>query len=376
MFLLVPALALATTPCGEPLSADGPTVHLVTVGPAAMIDKTFGHTSLYVQDPSSGIDTVYNYGFYGGYGPDAIRDFVLGQQRYWLQTRAWSVEVDKYRREERRLHVQRLALDPAAAATLVSTLAYMDDDSRRHYDYHWYAENCTTKVRDLLDTALGGALSEQLGGPSGTTQRFEVLRHIHTVPWAWYGLSWGASARTDQELSQYEAAFLPDTLHDAVQTITLDGRSLVASECEILSTELPEPLPRPPNRAPLLAGLGALWGAAVAGAPRPLAGGAYGLHALLATLAGCASVFLWVFSHTEAYWANSHLLLSSPLHVLGILAAWWLARGDARATPALGGLLGLGLVGVLVGLVSGKPTLGWAGFFLLPLVGALVRDRR
>ncbi|MFT4624939.1 MAG: hypothetical protein ACI8PZ_003605 [Myxococcota bacterium] len=375
VFPLTAALA-ATTPCGEPLSAEGPTVHLVTVGPAATIDKSFGHTSVYVQDPSAGIDTVYNYGFYSGYGPDAIRDFVLGDQRYWLQTRAWKVEIGKYRGEARSLTVQRLDLSPAAAATLVSTLAYMDDDSRRHYDYHWYASNCTTKIRDLLDAAIDGALRAQLAGPSGTTQRFEVLRHIHTVPWAWYGLSWGASARTDVELSRYEAAFLPSTLHDELGRLSLDGRPLVSRECEVLSSELPPPLPAPPNRAPLLAGIGAVWGGLVAAAPRRLSAVLLALHATLATLAGVVSVGLWALSNTEAYWANSHLFLSSPAHVVGVLAAWWIARGDRRATPALGGLLALGLVGVVAGLALGKPTVGWAAFFLLPLLGGVARAQR
>ncbi len=375
MWLLALAgIALGVELCGEPPRERGPSVHLLTVGPGDRVDRAFGHTGLYVQDPTADIDAVYAFGAYRFIGWPSIRDFLLGEQRYWMHVRTLEEELEHFRKEGRRIDAQVLDLPDSAAHQLVATLAWLDDDSRRFYDYHWYEANCTTKVRDLIDQMLGGQLRDSLSAPSGTTQRFEVLRHIHPIPWAWYGLSYGASANTDRELTRYEASFLPETLAAELAGVQLESGPLVRQRCRIQESDLPDPLDAPPNRDPILWLVGLALAAAILRGPRPIAAATLALYGVLAATAGTASATLWYVSRIEAYWANSHLLLASPAHLLVLLCALWLWRGDPRSRWLAGAFLVTGLCGVAVGLAGPKPTLGWAGLFLPPLLATILRS--
>src|SRR5690606_19096192 len=127
------------------------------------------------------------------------------------------------------------------------------------YRYGYFLDNCSTRVRDALDDALGGLLSAQLQGRSrGNTYRGVAVRLASPTPWMWLGFDLGLGPAADRPSSRWDEAFVPMRLADALRDVRHpDGRPLVVAEEELL----PHLLPPEPGEAPrrwwpwLLAGL-------------------------------------------------------------------------------------------------------------------------
>src|SRR5690606_16140001 len=127
------------------------------------------------------------------------------------------------------------------------------------YAYDYFTDNCSTRVRDALDTALGGALSRQLNGRSqGNTYRSEAVRLARPDPLMALGFDLGLGPASDRPNSLWQDAFVPMRLADALRSVRLaDGRPLVLAEEALLPHRLhPEPVPRAVSWWPwLLAGM-------------------------------------------------------------------------------------------------------------------------
>src|SRR5690606_3529002 len=114
-----------------------------------------------------------------------------------------------------------------------------------HYRYDYFLDNCSTRVRDAIDRAVGGALRNQIAGRSqGSTYRSEALRLASPAPLMWLGFDLGLGPGADRPLSRWDEAFVPMRLADSLREIKIaNGRPLVREEYEILPHRLaPEPV--------------------------------------------------------------------------------------------------------------------------------------
>src|SRR5690606_4488909 len=74
-------------------------------------------------------------------------------------------------------------LEPAEAGTLAARLAENALPGNAAYDYDYFRDNCSTRVRDALDEALGGLLGAHMHGRSrGNTYRSEAVRLARPDP--------------------------------------------------------------------------------------------------------------------------------------------------------------------------------------------------
>lgn len=309
---LLPALALAA-----------PRIGVLTMEPGEVFWERFGHNAIVVDDPANGGPLSYNFGFFDPDEPGFYRHFLFGRMRYKLEVLPLSADLYGYELAGRGVRLQWLDLDPSEATTLAATLADNARPENARYDYDYFTANCSTKVRDALDDALGGALRARLAGRSqGNTYRSEAVRLAAPAPWMAIGFHLGLSGRADRPLSRWDESFIPMRLRDALREVKrADGRPLVAAEVELLPHRLaPPPLEMPQPRGPaFLAGLAlaalALW--AGKRAPKALAAGAL-LFWLVAGLAGAVMAFLWIATAHGFAHGNENLLLLSPL-CLGLL---------------------------------------------------------
>jgi hypothetical protein len=376
MLLLLSSLAWASPepPCGRAAADDEIVIQVLTVGPSERLDRVFGHTAVYVRAP--GRDLVYNYGMYEGLGFASIRDFLLGEQRYWLGSNPWSRTLAKARKEGRRMDAQELALPPAAASHFVSHLVQEDQDDRRYYNYHWQRANCTTRIRDALDQALGGALSAANQHPGPRHALAEGLRHVYRIKPVWLAFHYGTNGPTTAPLTAFEHAFMPDGLRTLLDDTTLDGQPLVAARCQVLSSDLPEALPEAPRWEPALVATGAAFTLGLLTLPRRAAAALLALWLLMVVPLGSLSAVLGAISKTEAYRGNTNLLASHP----GLLALGLSARRLWRAEPGWDAatqlVAALALLLLPVSLFSAQEDLAWAFTLIPPLLAAVWRASR
>jgi hypothetical protein len=370
--LLLPALAAAT-----------PRIGLLTMAPGEEYWSRFGHNALLVVEPD-GVSTSYNFGYFDFEQQDFMLRFLRGRMLYRLVALPAERDIAQYAAEGREVSLQWLALDATQSRELAAFLRWNALPENADYRYDYFTDNCSTRVRDAIDRALGGELLRQTRSRSrGITARDESLRLAQTLPWLMLGIHFGLGPATDRPLSRWGEAFIPERLAEAVREVRLaDGRPLVDAE-QVLSPHRLRAIPDDPPRTVLpflLAGLvlAALLGRALRqppGAWRNTAAFAVAAFWLIGGLLGSGLLALWLFTDHSAAWANSNLLLVPPL-MLGLLPAVGALRWQ-RPQPAWIAVLGLVvLASAVLGLVhttlakDAQANADWIGL-LLPLQALL-----
>ena len=314
------------------IDAAAPRIGVVTMGPGEVFWERFGHDAIVVEDPATRQATNYNFGFFDLAEDGFIGRFARGEMEYMLVALPLEDDLRYYRDVGRGARLQWLDLDPAQARALAAALAQNARPENARYRYDYYTDNCATRVRDALDTALGGLLRRQMQGrSSGDTYRGETVRLASPATWMWVGFDLGLGPYGDRPLSRWEQAFLPRRLADDLREAKrADGRPLVVEEIELLPQRVAaEPAETPRLLWPwLLAGvaLGALVLVLARRAPRLLAGAALAFW-LGCGLLGLVLVLGWASTAHHAMWANRNLLLLSPLCLLLLPGGWTLLRG-------------------------------------------------
>ncbi|MFI4970890.1 MAG: DUF4105 domain-containing protein, partial [Lysobacterales bacterium] len=266
------------------------------------------------------------------------------------------------------------------------------------YRYDYFEANCSTRVRDALDRALGGLLHAQSEGRSrGYTYRLDALRLMAPQPLLMLGIDLGLGPYADQRIDFWQEGFVPATLRAVVAQATTksaDGRvaPLVAADTTLAIGQVEEPPALPPDlRWPFL-GLGVVLAAVLlwlaprrrAGTRIPLAAFAT-LFELFCGLGGLVLLFLWLGTEHRAAWRNENLLLLNPLCLLLVPASIGAARTHwhvRRVTPWIAWLVVLAAAFALFSKILpwfAQANLHWIVLFLpihLALAIALQRASR
>ncbi|MFY2765385.1 DUF4105 domain-containing protein [Arenimonas sp. MALMAid1274] len=360
-----------------------PRIGVVTMEPGEIFFERFGHNAIVVQDPATGREIAYNFGYFDLDEPGFVPNFIRGRMQYLLVALPLQQDLARYAELGRGVGVQWLDLEPARATALARALAENARPENARYTYDYYTSNCSTKVRDALDEALGGRLKPQLTGRSqGNTYRSESVRLAAPAPWMAIGFHLGLGAYADRPLSRWDESFIPMRLRDALREARgEDGRPLVASE----ETLLPHRVGQPPDEAPRLRVPALFAGLALAAlalfarrrAPRALAAAALGFWTL-AGLLGTVMLLIWTASAHVAGYANENLLLLSPLCLALLPGGWALLRGrqpGPRFRWLLWAVVGCAAVAGFLKFLPFRPqeNVEWV-LLLLPLHWALLRS--
>ena len=322
-----------------PIPDSPPTVSLLTVGPGAIFFERFGHNALVVRDAAQGTAIAYNYGIFDFGEDDFLLNFARGRMMYRLVADDLDDDLDMYREEGRGITEQPLDLAPAQARELARFLEWNARPENARYRYDYFTANCSTRVRDALDRALGGALHAQTEGRSrGYTYRLDALRLMAPEPWLMLVIDLGLGPYADRRIDFWEESFVPATLGDVVARarVGADGSMLGAQVERVAQNHVEEPPALPPDlRWPFL-GLGIACGVALGWlGTRPSRGARAGVAAfalvfeLACALGGAALLFLWLATEHRSAWRNENLFLLDPLCLLLIPAWFGMLRGRA-----------------------------------------------
>jgi len=306
-------------------------VWLLTAGPGEAVWERFGHNAIRVLDTSTGEDVAYNWGIFDFNQVDFIPRFLKGQMLYMMAAFRTRPMVDAYSGTGREIVMQELALSPAQRLALRDFANLNAQPENREYFYNYFLDNCSTRVRDLLDLSLGGALGERFRqAPTRTSFRYHIRRLTRTDPLLYTGMDLLLGTPGDRPISVWEEMFIPMTLRDAIREVTVADengvqRPLVLAEDLVVPASGP-PVPDTPPSWVLayltlglsLGGLLAWTGAAGAQGARwgrALYVGTAMLWSLLAGVVGILLVLVLFTDHTFMAW-NQNLLLLNPLSLL------------------------------------------------------------
>ena len=204
--IMLPLWAYGSAP------SDSVRVSLLTCSPGPEVYSLYGHTAIRVQQQGS--DIVFNYGVFDFSKPHFTWRFVLGQCDYMVQPLPWNIFVRDYIRRGSSITEQDLNLTPQEARRLASELHVNCLPENREYRYNFLYNNCTTRVRDMVEQAIVGRIQYPDTLPHHT---YREILHQYTAghPWAQEGNDLLLGAEVDTLLSERAAMFAPEYLMDA-----------------------------------------------------------------------------------------------------------------------------------------------------------------
>lgn len=223
--------------------------YLITVDVGDKVWDNFGHTALRVVDRESNTDLVFNWGLFDASGGSVAfaSDFFRGILNYQLGVSPPSWEFNRYVAQERTVWQDRLNLTNEQKARLYRRLAWNLRDENIVYSYQYFFDNCTTRVRDYLNEALGGSLAQRNRALTSSTFRDEVSDHYQSVPIVQFGLDVLMNSRIDRRMSQWEELFLPARLRQELletpSDVSENGQRLNLLSEDALVAEFPSPQP-------------------------------------------------------------------------------------------------------------------------------------
>jgi Domain of unknown function (DUF4105) len=342
-----PAPPAAAPPAAAPPVDDSLSIYVLTFGPGDHPFFMFGHDALLVRDKKEGTDRVYNFGTFRFDSSRLIFDFLKGRLTYWLSVSSLPGTLASYERENRGILLQELALSAEAKRTLRARLDENARPDKRDYKYDYFLDNCSTRVRDAIDLATGGALRETARAPGRLTLREQALRMTAGAPWFALALDLILAGRTDRAIDRWGEMYIPEELAAGLRAVTIPGptgpHALVAGEQTIFRANRPDPLHTPPSRVVtmLLVGLAlgvaflALgWAAPLHKLARVTLGLLMAGWGLLVGFIGCFLIYVWAFTDHVVAHRNENLFLCAPWALALVVLGLGVAFGSRRAALA------------------------------------------
>lgn len=336
MRLAILALALFSATAG----AQGLKVYLVTIGQGAAYWEKYGHNMLWFRDEAGGVDEAYNWGMFDFAAPDFLQRQLVGDPQYSVQAFPGQLLLDHYRKSDRGITLQELNLTPAQAQRALERSRWNARDENKFYRYDYYGDNCSTRVRDMIDYALGGALRAASQDTVDQTYRGETSRLLDDLKITQFGTNVALGRPADRRLTRWEGMFIPMRLRDALKGMQVRD-SAGASKPILLGEQVLYESQRHHERAevPVLWVPYLIIGVLLAiemfvmgwvGGRAPVAEKVFRFEvAIWAAIAGVLGVIVlggWLFTEHRFWYDNENLLLLNPialaLAVLAPLSAW------------------------------------------------------
>jgi hypothetical protein len=212
-------------------NADEPRIELYTMGVGDDVFSAFGHAAICVFDGAAPGGRCYNYGTADFTTPVPLTwAFIRGRALFWVSVTDVASMLRYYIGVGRAVWRQRLPLPREAARRAAALLAASAEERAKFYRYHHFDDNCTTRIRDILDRATDGSLG-RARADSGKTFR-QWAREGFAGEWPLLfavELLLGRSA--DRRTDEWTAMFLPSQLRarvaerlDAPPELLLQGR--------------------------------------------------------------------------------------------------------------------------------------------------------
>lgn len=300
-------------------------VWLATYGPGDEVWERFGHNGLWLRDEGRGIDRVYSFGYFDMNRSGFYTDYAYGRMVYEAMVVPSDREFAWYRSRGRSIRLQRLDLDAAGFDTLHRRLEAAVGPESSGYAYDYYLNNCSTRIRDLLDEVTGGALRERfVDRPAMQNFREHTRRLTQQRLWLHTGIMAGLGAFVDRPRNAWEEMFLPAAMADWLPELTVGGEPLVIFDRVVHDPEVFQPPDQSSIRWMPYAGFGLITVLVIALAHRMAPLSVWGrlpadLWMLATTLVGAALIFLWGFTAHAAAAGNWLVLLLNPVWLLLLL---------------------------------------------------------
>ncbi|PQJ36185.1 hypothetical protein BSZ35_17675 [Salinibacter sp. 10B] len=214
--LLIGLSSLSAAGQSRPLSEQSQ-ISLITILPGDPIYTFAGHSALRVRDPAQNLDRLYNYGTFNFGDPLFIPKFTYGYLRYHLSVTPYGPMLRFYEQQGRPVIEQRLNLTRAQRSAVYQYLRINARPDNRYYQYDFFFDNCSTRIRDVLTDTLGSTVD--FSNVSSPNRSFRELLdpYVASRPLLDLGFDLALGLPADRTATACEIMFLPEHLMQAFE---------------------------------------------------------------------------------------------------------------------------------------------------------------
>jgi hypothetical protein len=323
--------------CGGSLSAqdDRLTLKIAVTGPGDELYFWWGHVALIVEDRAKGTSLFYDWGVFSFDEKDFFVDFAFGRLTYLCTVSSAERNFALYTKTNRDITVYTLDLPPETKEEIKRLVEDNVRPENRSYEYHHFYQNCSTRIRDILDIAVNGQLKQEFGdAPGRYTLRQHVRRHTWFSPFMDWILNFFMGQDIDVPITVWDEMFLPSEVGARIQDFSYtDGNGVTR---KLVSTV--ETVNRAVNRAQVLdvprrqwdraLGVGILLAAVFvclqvlqrrnSGLGRVLFGLSQSAMGLFFGIAGLILFFMTFFTNHDYTYHNANVIFVNPVLLTAI----------------------------------------------------------
>ncbi len=208
--------AVAATTTVDTAAVERLVISLVTCEPFNKIYSLYGHTGLRIYDPLTGRDLLANWGIFNMRQRFFALRFVLGLTDYSMDIETWEEFCWRYRSYGCGIYEQVLDMTWDEKLRLCQLVDENYLPANRTYRYNYFYDNCTTRVRDIIEASIDGKITYT---EQEKRQSWRTLVHAWTAThlWAQWGDDYLLGFEADRLTTPREAQFLPFNLSGAVE---------------------------------------------------------------------------------------------------------------------------------------------------------------
>ncbi|MDC7224789.1 MAG: DUF4105 domain-containing protein [Spirochaetales bacterium] len=209
LFISSGPLTAESSPRGRDL-----TVSLMIIGPGKPLYVWWGHIGLIIENSREGTSHFYDFGNFSFEEENFYGNFAMGRL-YYLKIKSRTEPYLHYMSWfDRWVHVYKLNLSSKEKETIYAILEEGVKPQNRTYLYHHYEDNCSTRIRDVLDEAMEGEIQEATA-EYALSYRDQSNRFIRPF-WPYMLVNFLQGSGVDQPISTWDALFLPKELEKFV----------------------------------------------------------------------------------------------------------------------------------------------------------------
>ncbi|MDR3193530.1 MAG: DUF4105 domain-containing protein [Treponema sp.] len=306
------------------------TLKIAVMGPGNELYFWWGHVALVIEDSLSGEARFYDYGLFSFENDHFFLNFATGRLLYSCGVSPAERNYQVYRMTNRDITLYTLDLPPAKREEVWRFAETNVLPENKDYYYHHFKDNCSTRIRDIIDLATAGQFKERFGqAPGRFTLRQHVRRHTWFAPLSDWILNFWMGQDIDTPITIWEEMFLPSEVGKRIRDFEYTDdegiRRPLVSGTEILNRAVNRPsvLEVPRRQWPRELALGLFLAVCMAGLSlykglRPGPGGAVwgiaqAIFGLFFGIAGTLLAFLSFFTNHDYTYHNINVLFVNPL---------------------------------------------------------------
>ena len=170
----------------------------------------FGHIGLIIENSATGQSRFYDWGLFSFDNENFYLNFAMGRLLYSCGVSQTESNLNVYRKNKRSIFIYTLDVPQETILKVKEFADFNVLPKNRDYYYHHFRDNCSTRIRDIIDIAANGQFSAQFKNEkSRFTLRDHVRRHTWFSPAIDWFLNFLMGQVIDVPITVWDDMFLP-----------------------------------------------------------------------------------------------------------------------------------------------------------------------